>query len=654
MDFSTELSLDKSRTKTVSDILELLKVNNRVACVRYTGYGKSYFVVKQLVDILNEDILIVVPSIALIKQYTEMFYGYDNVNIITYQIIKNFDNEYIRYNLGNIKYIICDECHHIGNNKWKDEFDRLVTITEAKVIGLTATPVRGDSVDVVEKYFNGIQVEPIDLFEGISRGYVPKIKYVVAYAEIEDKYNSRFGEVDRYRIKNLLNVPRLLKKYLDDIVSDKNLKVLVYVPNIKYIKEAVVQCTKWFEELYPEKTINVYNIHSERQYKQNEKSLDKFSKNNKNNTIDIMVSVDMLTEGLHLPTIGVGIMLRKTKSPVTYFQQIGRVINNNQPLVFDLINNSEHLYQMKREYKYIDDEISSRCRAPKLMFGDCIQLFDETKDVLDILYKYRSTVRISDDIKAQIIKEDNLTFKEIATKYNICVNAVANIFKEYGIYRKGGIGQTERREKLNEVYKKHKDVIIKNNGTVPREETAKQLGITSQEVLKIMQMNNIQPKRVWNPIKIDREKAEILILLKNNNIRKSDIQKQLDLSEIEYKAYLRKPEISSRIINNQKYDTSSIKNWIIDNGKDKTNREMADELNVPISVISGINRYHKLPHRNDRKSTVMTPELEDEIIKSYKELGSLYAVYKKLGLHKATIKKVVVAHGLKINKPNRK
>ena len=275
--------LNESREQTAKDIIKLLDVNDKVACVRYTGYGKSYFIVKKLVDTLNEDILIVVPSIALIKQYTEMFYGYDNVNIITYQIIKNFDNEYIRYNLGNIKYIICDECHHIGNNKWKDEFDRLVTITDAKVIGLTATPVRGDSVDVVEKYFNGIQVEPIDLFEGISRGYVPKIKYVVAYAEIEDKYNSRFGEVDRYRIKNLLNVPRLLKKYLDDIVSDKNLKILVYVPNIKYIKEAVTQCTQWFKEIYPEKTINVYNIHSERQYKQNEKSLDKFSKNNKNN-----------------------------------------------------------------------------------------------------------------------------------------------------------------------------------------------------------------------------------------------------------------------------------------------------------------------------------------------------------------------------------
>lgn len=647
------VGLNESREQTVKDIIKLLDVNDKVACVRYTGYGKSYFIVKKLVDTLNKDTLIVVPSVALVQQYTEMFYGYDNVKIITYQIIKNFSDAYIENNLMSIKYIICDECHHIGNNQWKDEFDRLVKVIKAKVIGLTATPTRGDSINVIDTYFNGVQVEPIDLFKGIIEGYVPKIKYVVAYAEIEDKYNSRFGEVDRYRIKNLLNVPNLMKKYLDEVITSKNIKILVYVPNIKYIKEAVINCNQWFTDMYPNKIINVYNIHSEKQYKQNRDILDKFSKNNKDNTIDIMVSVDMLTEGLHLPTIGVGIMLRKTKSPVTYFQQIGRVINNSQPLVFDLINNSGHIYQMKREYNSITNEIGGKGRVPKVMFDNCIQLFDETKEVLDILYKYRNTNRISDDIRAKIISEDNLTFKQIADKYNVNMNTVANIFKENGIYRNCGVSHIERRQLVEDTYNNHRDLIIKNNGKVARRETANELGLPITVVTQVLEMCDVKPERVWEPVQINKDKAEKFIILKNNKIRKADIQKQLGLSDKEYGAYIRNKDISSRLNKKPRYNTQDIKVWIETNGADKTNRDMANELNIPIEVIRRVVKMYNLPHKVDKVASVITPEIEDEIIKLYKELGSLYAVYKKLGIHKATIKKVVVAHGLEINKPTK-
>ena len=36
---------------------------------------------------------------------------------------------------------------------------------------------------------------------------------VGVYAEIEDKYDSKFNEIDRYEIKNLLNVSNILKKH---------------------------------------------------------------------------------------------------------------------------------------------------------------------------------------------------------------------------------------------------------------------------------------------------------------------------------------------------------------------------------------------------------------------------------------------------------
>ena len=347
--------LNKCREQTINDIIDLLKTNNKVACNRYTGFGKSYYVVRGLIDKLNSNVLIVVPNEHLISQYKSWYVDDNNVEVISYQSIRYKSDEYISCNYKKYKYIICDECHHLGNNKWKNEFERLNNIVNAKVIGFTATPVRGDGVNVIKTYFNNVQVAPMELIDGIGLNFTSKIQYVVAYAEIDDKYDSRLSDIDRYEIKNLLNISNIIKKYIEKDKLNNNLKVLVFVSQVKFIKEAIEQCKKWFSEAYPYNIINIYDIHSYKSLTTNRSELNEFKKDHNSNVIDIMISVDKLIEGLHLPTVNVEIMLRKTKSPVTYFQQLGRVINSDTPVVFDLINNSSHLYQMRKEYNVLVD-----------------------------------------------------------------------------------------------------------------------------------------------------------------------------------------------------------------------------------------------------------------------------------------------------------
>ena len=154
MDFNIDIKgLNESRKQTVKDILELLKENDRVACVRYTGYGKSYYIVKNLIKEWNKPTLIIVPNDVLRKQYAEQYDNNKMVKIITYQIIKNKTAQNIVKKYGDIENIICDECHHLGDNKWRKQIERLNNIIKAKIVGLTATPLRGDSRNVVYDFF---------------------------------------------------------------------------------------------------------------------------------------------------------------------------------------------------------------------------------------------------------------------------------------------------------------------------------------------------------------------------------------------------------------------------------------------------------------------------------------------------------------------
>ena len=109
--------LNKCREQTINDIIDLLKTNNKVACNRYTGFGKSYYVVRGLIDKLNSNVLIVVPNEHLISQYKSWYVDDNNVEVISYQSIRYKSDEYISCNYKKYKYIICDECHHLGNNK---------------------------------------------------------------------------------------------------------------------------------------------------------------------------------------------------------------------------------------------------------------------------------------------------------------------------------------------------------------------------------------------------------------------------------------------------------------------------------------------------------------------------------------------------------
>ena len=399
--------LQKHREQTVSDILELLKTEDRVGCVRYTGYGKSYFVMRRLIEELNEKVMILVPNKFLFNEYSNLYSNNDNVSIMTYHILKNVKNSQLD-NLKDVKYVICDECHHLLAAKWNNEVKRILNELNCKVIGLTATPIRGDSKNVIEEFFNNVQVNPLDLIDGINLRFIPKLKYIVAYADIDDKYDKKLKDIDRYRIHNLLNVQNILKTYIPEERLLQNLKIPVFVPNAIYIDEAKQSCLKWFSEIYPTKNINIYSISYKDSYQQIENIKSKFISNKNSNDIDIMISIDMLKEGLHLPMLGIEIMLRKTKSPVVYFQQIGRVVGDTEPIIFDLINNQSHLYQLKREYKAITNKENWGTRQKKIMFEHCINLIDTTIEIENIYSKYNSiafnTARIDKII------EDNIDF----------------------------------------------------------------------------------------------------------------------------------------------------------------------------------------------------------------------------------------------------
>ena len=603
--------LNNCRIQTVNDILDLLKINDKVACNRYTGFGKSYFVVRNLIDKLNSSVLIVVPNEHLLTQYSNWYVNNKNIEVISYQSIRYKTDEYIYNNYKRFRYIICDECHHLGNNKWRNEFDRLNNIVNAKVIGFTATPTRGDGVDVIKTYFNDIQVTPMELIDGISMNFTSKIQYVVAFAEIDDKYDNRLTDIDRYKIENLLNVSSILKKYIDDNKLSQNLKILVFVPQVKYIKDAVKQCGIWFKEAYPEKEIKLYDIHSYKSLTLNRIELNEFKKTHNHNVIDIMISVDKLIEGLHLPTVSVEIMLRKTKSPVTYFQQLGRVINSVKPVVFDLINNSSHLYQMKKEYDTFVDMTKWGLdnNREKVMFDKCIFLRDEAKPVEDILQQYNVRHKTPDEIKDELsnvilnnidyLKEHNgdITVDGFLNKFNLPKHIRKYVpfeLHKFGIelYR----NQNEVTKYVDEIFKNKLNEIIENEDGLTYTELANKYNINKSTFLGRIKRNKYKIRNLpetSNATEIVKENIEYI---ENNpdKLNKKQLAEKFNITESalqnclnRLKIFPKNVEMYSNKLKYAKHKQLIDENieYILKELKTKSASSIAKQYNLPSSVF---------------------------------------------------------------------
>lgn len=465
-----QISLEKHRLLTVTNIMNLFKTNDRVACVRYTGYGKSYYVLRGLMQRESDKkFLILVPTVSLVSQYTKTFRDF-MVEITTYQSLLRRTSDELLALYGDVDYIVCDECHHLGDNIWGVGVNKLIAVLDGvKILGLTATPIRGDSVDVVKTFFNGVQVDSMDLLEGIQHQFLPKIKYVVAYCGLTDVNDRKMLEIDRYGLEKLLNVSGVLKRHLNKEKLNKNTKIIVYVSRLKHIKSTMQQCKKWFKEAFPEKTINIFYQHSLEGQRSNELQLEKFSKKRGPENIDIIVSVDKLSEGVHIPEVSTVIMFRRTKSPVVYFQQIGRTINTDEPLIFDLVDNGERLRVYHKFYEIRGNKINwtGESKDRKVMFEDCIDLIDETKRIEEILDQYRKFSKLNELYMRNIgIIEENLddiikyageglSIIKISEKLNLDYYSLRRYFNENNIKSKYGRHTKKAKTQINRIIERN-------------------------------------------------------------------------------------------------------------------------------------------------------------------------------------------------------
>lgn len=350
---------------TYKEVKAVLENKNRVAVPNATGTGKSFIILQILFDYRYKKSIVLAPTNEILDGLKKLApWSITNCKFYTYS---KFFALYSKGKLEelNIDLIILDEMHRAGALNWGKAVKYVLNKNNnSKIIGLSATPIRflDNNRDMINELFYGSSTTPISLSEAIVRKILPMPIYVSAMYDLDKEIEKKLRLMkslnisleDKRKYIEELNVYKgkwereskienIIKKHLP---KSKKLKFIIFCENNKHLIKMKDEVNKWFNSALDNK-FNIKSFVITSINKRSKENLAKFESENNDNELKLLFAISKLNEGIHIRNITGIVMLRNTKSPSIYYQQLGRCLTTDSvdenPIVFDFVDNIDNL-----------------------------------------------------------------------------------------------------------------------------------------------------------------------------------------------------------------------------------------------------------------------------------------------------------------------
>ena len=219
-------------------------------------------------------------------------------SMMTEKRLSNFKQDHF-------KTVIVDEAHHALANSYQNV---LTHFEGAKVLGVTATPDRGDMQEL-GNYFESLAYE-YSLRDAVNQGYLSRIKVQTVPLKID--FSSVKVSMGDFQSNDIAHA---LEPYLEDIADEmakvcKGRHTVVFLP--------LVAISQMFRDILNTKGFKAAEVNG------NTKNREEILQDFADGKIDVLVNSMLLTEGWDCPIVDCIIPLRPTKIRSLYAQMVGR------------------------------------------------------------------------------------------------------------------------------------------------------------------------------------------------------------------------------------------------------------------------------------------------------------------------------------------
>lgn len=234
-------------------------------------------------------------------------------------------------------YLVIDEAHHATAKTYRKIISYLKEkVTNVKIIGLTATPFRTEDSEqgLLKKIFTDDIIYSISLKELINRQILSRLE-IEAY-QTGEEFDKNIGKTDWESIVHMDTIPEDIAQKIADSRERNHLIVSTYKKNRKkygqtiiftvsidhaialaaLLKDAGIKADYIVSSIVDEGTGVTIS------QKQNEKKLEAY----RNGDLQVLVNVEILTEGIDLPQTKTVFLARPTVSKTLMTQMVGRAL----------------------------------------------------------------------------------------------------------------------------------------------------------------------------------------------------------------------------------------------------------------------------------------------------------------------------------------
>lgn len=225
-------------------------------------------------------------------------------------------------------YIIIDEVHHGGAKSYQSLINYF---TPRFMLGMTATPERGDNFDIYELFHHNIAYE-IRLHDALREELLCPFHYFgISDIEVDGELITEKTAVKKLTADERVN--HIIEKSRFYSYSGDKLHGLIFVSRV----EEAIELT----EKMKNRGIRCEVLTGEDSDSKREKTISDLEEGK----IEYIITVDIFNEGVDIPCINQVILLRPTESSIVYIQQLGRGLRKydgkEYVVILDFIGNYE-------------------------------------------------------------------------------------------------------------------------------------------------------------------------------------------------------------------------------------------------------------------------------------------------------------------------
>jgi superfamily II DNA or RNA helicase/HKD family nuclease len=237
--------------------------------------------------------------------------------------------------------VVIDEFHHAMAPTYRRLLDHL---QPQQLLGLTATPERGDGVDVAQQFFDGRTASELRLWDALDADLLVPFHYFGVSDDVDlSQLEWKRGNYDTAQLSNLYTgndarAAKVIRELRDKVTSTEQMRAIGFCVSVQH--------AYYMAEVFNRAGIVSVAVDGSTDDADRAAALERL----RTREINCIFAVDLFNEGLDLPQVDTILLLRPTQSATIFLQQLGRGLRRAEGKA--VLTVMDFIGQQRREFRF--------------------------------------------------------------------------------------------------------------------------------------------------------------------------------------------------------------------------------------------------------------------------------------------------------------